>query len=195
VDLDGLVVGEGIEDGDVVVGLLSNGLHSNGFTLARRVLFGELGLDPGDHVHEFGHSAAEELLRPTAIYVKPAVAMMRAGLQVRAFSHMTSDGYLNLLRIRTPTGFVLHTLPEPQPIFDVLQRGGQITEEEMHLVFNMGIGFGVVVPETDVDAVQRISAEHGFGSLVLGYADAAHAGRVVLEPKGLVGEDDHFHPL
>lgn len=195
VDLDRLVVGEGIEDGDVVVGLVSNGIHSNGFTLARRALFAELGLAPTDHVDEFGHSVAEELLRPTTIYVKPAVAMMRAGLQVKAFSHMTSDGFLNLLRVRTQTGFLLHTLPEPPPVFDLIQRGGRIADEEMFLVYNMGIGFGVVVDEADADAVRQIATEHGIDNLVLGYASAAHTGRVLLEPRGLVGEDDHFHRL
>ena len=195
VDLDRLVVGEGIEDGDAVVGLLSNGLHSNGYTLARRVLFDSLGLDPADHVPEFGHTVAEELLRPTAIYVKPALAMLRGGLRVRAFSHITSGGFLNLLRIRSRTGFVLHALPDPQPVFEVIRSAGHVADEEMHRVFNMGIGFCVVVPETEADAVRRIASEHGFDSLVLGRGSSAHAGRVLLEPRGLVGEGDHFRPI
>ena len=195
VDLDRLVVGEGIEDGDAVVGLLSSGLHSNGFTLARRLLFGSLGLDPADHVPEFGHTVAEELLRPTAIYVRPAMAMLRAGLRVRAFSHITSGGLLNLLRVRTPTGFLLHALPEPEPVFDLIRRAGPVADDEMHRVFNMGIGFGVVVPGSEADAVRRIASEHGFDSLVLGHASSAHAGRVLLEPRGLVGEGDHFRPI
>lgn len=192
VDLDGLVVGEGIEDGDAVVGLASNGLHSNGFTLARRVLFGAMGLDPMDHVAEFGHTVAEELLRPTSIYVRPALAMLRAGLAVKAFSHMTSDGFLNLLRVRSRVGYVLHTLPETPPVFDVIQRGGRIADEEMFLVFNMGIGFGIVVAEADADGVCRIGREHGFESLVLGHATAGDPGRVTVEPRRLVGERDQF---
>ena len=195
VDLDRLVVGEGIEDGDAVVGLVSNGLHSNGYSLARRVLFGTLGMDADDHVPEFGHTVAEELLRPTSIYVRPAMAMMRAGLRVRAFSHLTSGGFLNLLRIRSQTGFVLHTLPDPQPVFDLIRRAGPVADVEMHRVFNMGIGFGVVVPESEADAVRRIASEHGFESLVLGHGSSRHAGRVLLEPRGLVGEGDHFRPL
>ena len=195
VDLDRLVVGEAIDDGDAVVGLLSNGLHSNGFTLVRRLLFGSLGLDPDDHFPEFGHTVAEELLRPTAIYVRPAMAMLRAGVRVRAFSHITSGGLLNLLRVRAPTGFVLHTLPDPQPVFEVIRRAGPVADDEMHRVFNMGIGFGVVVPASEADGARRIASEHGFDSLLLGHASSAHAGRVLLEPRGLVGEGDHFRPI
>lgn len=196
VDLDKLVLGEGIDDGDVVVGLLSNGLHSNGYTLARRVFFGELGLQVDDHVDEFGHTVADELLRPTAIYVKPAMAMLRAGLPIKAFSHMTSDGFLNLLRVRSKVGYVLHDLPETQPVFDMLQKGGRIADEEMFLVYNMGIGFGVVVPEDTADEVIRIAAENGSpGAMVLGRANTTDPGRVVIEPRGLVGEDDDFHRL
>jgi phosphoribosylformylglycinamidine cyclo-ligase len=195
VDLDKLVVGAQIEAGDVVVGLHSNGLHSNGYTLARRVFFGELGLKPEDHVDEFGHSVAEELLRPTAIYVKPAVAMLRAGLRVRSFHHMTSDGFLNLLRVRAQVGYRLHTLPETQPVFDLLQKGGNVEDREMFLVYNMGIGFGIVVPPDDVDETLRIAREHGHEGLVLGEATTTDPGRVVIEPKGLVGVDDDFQPL
>lgn len=192
VDLDRLVVGEGIEDGDAVVGLVSNGLHSNGYSLARRVLFGTLGLDAADHVPELGHTVADELLRPTSIYVRPAMAMLREGLRVRAFSHLTSGGFLNLLRVRSQTGFVLHALPDPQPVFDLIGRAGPVADEEMHRVFNMGIGFAVVVPETEADAVRRIASEHGFESLLLGHGSSSHPGRVLLEPRGLVGEGDHF---
>jgi phosphoribosylformylglycinamidine cyclo-ligase len=188
-----LVVGEDIVDGDVVVGLASNGVHSNGYTLARRVFFEELGYDVDTHVPELGHTVGEELLRPTAIYVRPAMAMLRAGLQVRAFSHMTSDGLLNLLRVRARTGYVIDCLPPPGPVFDLIQQGGNVADEEMFLVYNMGIGFGVVVAPEDADRVRQIAGEHGFDSWVLGRADSSEVGKVVVEPRGLVGEDDFFH--
>lgn len=195
VPADAMVVGAGIADGDLVVGLSSNGVHSNGYTLARRVLFDEMGYTVDSQVPELGRTVGEELLRPTAIYVRPAVEMMRAGLAVRSFSHMTSDGLLNLLRVKTPTGYVLDYLPEPPPIFELLQRGGRIADEEMFLVYNMGIGFGVVVAPEDADEVRQIAGKYGFESWVLGRADASQSGRVVVEPRGLVGEDDFFHKL
>ena len=92
-------------------------------------------------------------------------------------------------------GYVLHTLPETQPVFDVIQRGGQIADEEMFLVFNMGIGFGIVVAAADADAVCHIGRKHGFDSLILGHATTADPGRVLVAPRRLVGEDDHFRRI
>ena len=195
VPLEEMIVGEGIDDGDVVVGLKSNGIHSNGYTLARRVLFDEMGLTVDSRVPELGGSVGEELLRPTAIYVRPAVDMMRADVRIKAFSHMTGDGFLNLLRVRTDTGFVLEFLPEPDPVFHVLQEGGGLSDEEMFLVFNMGIGFGVVTPEKDADAVRAIARRHGFESWVLGRAAGDLSGKVVVEPRQLIGENDEFRKI
>ena len=192
VPLDEMLVGEDIDDGDVVVGLKSNGIHSNGYTLARRVLLDEMGLTVDTHVPELGVSVGEELLRPTAIYVRPAVDMMRADVRIKSFSHMTSDGFLNLLRVRTDTGFVLDYLPEPDPVFQVLQDGGGLSDEEMFLVYNMGVGFGVVTPEKDSDAVRAIARRHGFEAWVLGRAASDLPGKVVVEPRHLIGESDEF---
>ena len=195
VPLDEMIVGEDIDDGDVVVGLKSNGIHSNGYTLARRVLFDEMGLTVDTRVPELGRSVGEELLRPTAIYVRPAVDMMRADVRIKAFSHMTGDGILNLLRVRTDTGFVLDYLPEPDPVFQVLQEGGRLADEEMFLVFNMGIGFGVVTPEKDADAVRAIARRHCFEAWVLGRAASDLPGKVVVEPRHLIGENDGFRKI
>ena len=195
VPLEEMIVGEDIDDGDVVVGLKSNGIHSNGYTLARRVLFDEMGLSVDSHVPELGRSIGEELLRPTAIYVRPAVDMMRADVRIKAFSHLTGDGFLNLLRVRTDTGFVLDCLPEPDPVFQVLQEGGRLSDEEMFLVFNMGIGFAVVTPENDADAVRVIARRHGFESGVLGRAASDLSGKVVVEPRQLIGENDEFRKI
>ena len=195
VPLEEMIVGEDIDDGDVVVGLKSNGIHSNGYTLARKVLFEEMGLTVDSHVPELGRSVGEELLRPTAIYVRPAIDMMRADVRIKAFSHMTSDGFLNLLRVRTNTGFVLDYLPEPDPVFQVLQEGGRLADEEMFLVFNMGVGFGVVTPEKDADAVRAIALRHGFEAWVLGRAAGHLAGKVIVEPRQLIGENDVFRKI
>ena len=192
VALDSLVVGEGIDEDDVVVGLKSNGLHSNGFSLARRVLFDQLGLSIHEQVSELGHSVGDELLRPTAIYVRAALDMLAAGARVKAFSHITGDGLLNLLRVRSPVGFRIEYLPEPEAVFDLIQGGGKVSDEEMFTVFNMGIGFAVVVPGQDAERVKQIAAKNGFDSWLLGYPLESLEGKVMLEPKQLIGEGDRF---
>lgn len=192
VALDELVVGDGITDDDVVVGLESNGLHSNGYSFARRVLFDELGLAIDEQVSEFGHTVADELLRPTAIYVRPALEMLASGAKVKALSHITGDGLLNLLRVRSAVGFRIDFLPEPDPVFELIQRGGKVSDGEMFFVFNMGIGFAVVVDGADVETVRAIAGKYGFKSWPIGYPLESLAGKVMVEPKQLVGEGDGF---
>ncbi len=192
VALDGLVVGDGIDEDDVVVGLKSNGLHSNGFSLARRVLFEQLGLSIHEQVSELGHTVGDELLRPTAIYVRAALDMLSEGARVKAFSHITGDGLLNLLRVRSPVGFKIESVPEPDPVFDLIQSGGKVSDEEMFTVFNMGVGFAVVVPMHDAELVKQIAGRYGFDSWHLGYPLESLDGKVMVEPRQLIGEGDRF---
>ena len=192
VPLDRILVGQDIDDDDVVIGLCSNGIHSNGYTLARRVFFDTLGYSPDHYVPEFGHSVAEELLRPTHIYVRPAVELLRSQARVKALINITSDGLLNLNRLRSNTGYAIDYLPEPEPVFQLLQEGGKVSDEEMFLVYNMGIGFCVIAPREDADLVCQIAGKNGFASDVIGRAVANLEKKVMVEPKGLVGEGDSF---
>src|SRR5579884_2170844 len=122
VALDRLLDGSTIADGDVVVGLASSGIHSNGLTLARRVLVGDDPRRLAEYVPELGRTLGEELLEPTRIYVQPVLAMLRADLPLRALAHITGDGLLNLTRVAAPVSFVLDHLPEDIPaIFRLIQ--------------------------------------------------------------------------
>ena len=192
VALDELVVGEGITEDDVLIGFKSNGLHSNGYSLARGVLFDRLGLGIDEEVAEFGHTVADELLRPTAIYVRPALDILASGARVKAFSHITGDGLLNLLRIRSEVGFLIDFLPEPQPVFELIQRGGKVSDEEMFFVFNMGIGFAAVIDRADAESAQAIALNYGFESWTIGRPLESLVGKVMIEPKQLVGEGGGF---
>ncbi len=95
--------------------------------------------------------------------------MLRAGLRVKALAHITSTGFLNLSRAAADVGYVLDTLPEPQPIFHLIQRHGNVTDEEMFFTYNMGVGYCVIVASEDAASVQQVARAHGVESHVIGY--------------------------
>jgi phosphoribosylformylglycinamidine cyclo-ligase len=194
VPLDRILVGQDVCPGDVLVGLASTGIHSNGLTLARRVLLDQAGLRVDARVPELSRSLGEELLAPTRIYVREVCAMLDAGLPIKALLHITGDGLLNLRRIQAAMGFVIEQLPEPQPIFRLIQARGQVSEAEMYQVFNMGVGFGVVTAPAAVEQVRAIARQHGAMAYVLGHAVADPERRVWLRPKGLVSAGNTFMP-
>jgi phosphoribosylformylglycinamidine cyclo-ligase len=192
VALDRLIVGDGIVPGDAIVGLRSTGIHSNGLTLARRVLFGDGRFSANTYSEDLAAKVGEVLLEPTRIYVREVLEMLRDGLQIKALVHVTSDGFLNLARIRRPIGYVLERLPAPQPIFALIQESGGVSDAEMFKTYNMGTGFCIVVAQADVDNARAIAGRYGVESDVLGHTVDDPRQRVWLEPKRLVGEDKQF---
>src|SRR5215216_1459778 len=145
VALDHLVTGAACAPGDALIGLPSSGLHSNGYTLARRVLE-PLGLDARPDVLG-GASVADALLEPTVIYVRAVLELLRSGVPVHGLAHITGGGLSNLVRLSGSVGFAIEApLPAP-PVFELLSERGSIPEPEMWAIFNMGCGFVAVVPE------------------------------------------------
>ncbi|MFN3476548.1 MAG: phosphoribosylformylglycinamidine cyclo-ligase, partial [Candidatus Methylomirabilales bacterium] len=113
VSLDQVIIGQDIQEGDVVIGLRSNGIHSNGLTLARKILFQKAKLRPDQYLPELGRTLGEELLEPTRIYVREVLTLLRSGLTIKALIHITSDGLLNLTRVQSEVGYVIEDLPDP----------------------------------------------------------------------------------
>jgi phosphoribosylformylglycinamidine cyclo-ligase len=192
VPLSQILIGQEIQEGDIVVGLRSSGIHSNGLTLARRALFEQGGLDVYRRMQDLGRTLGEELLEPTRIYVRECVEMLQQGLAIKAFCHITSDGFLNLTRVAAKVGYRLDSLPEPHPIFQLIQRYGEVSDEEMFRVYNMGIGLCVVVASNDVGAVQLIAKKHGTESMVIGSAIRDDQQEVKIPSRGLVGRNGEF---
>ena len=156
-----IIYGNNLKPGDVVIGLRSSGLHSNGITLARKVLFKQWGgkYDPFEIPDGLTRELVYEVLEPTRIYVKPFFKL-RKQVNVKAAVHITGDAYLKfdkLMKFSKGIGFVFDNF-KPQPIFELIQKTasevkGVITDEEMLKTFNMGWGFAVVVEKEDVDQV------------------------------------------
>lgn len=169
----GLIDGSKVRPGDALIGVASNGVHSNGLTLARSVLQRKLGFE--EWVAELGGTLADELLRPTRIYVAQVEALAKAGVQPRALAHITGDGFLNIRRIEAPVGFEIDFLPPAPPIFDLIRKLGELDAAEMASVFNLGVGLTVVVPESDVE--RTLAALRGTG------VDAWRLGRAVADPE------------
>jgi phosphoribosylformylglycinamidine cyclo-ligase len=155
VALDAIVDGSAVEPGDVVIGLPSTGLHSNGYTLARSALSG-IALDD----ERLGRPLGEALLEPTEIYVKPIVELLRSEVEVRGLAHITSGGSGNLLRLAADVGYEIDDPLPVLPIFELIQERGEVSDEEMREVFNMGCGFCVVVRERDEGAGLEMLRRH-----------------------------------
>jgi len=171
VPLDRVLFGQQVTPGDVVVGISSSGLHSNGFTLARKVLAPSRA-DYERHEPAFERTIGEELLEPTALYVELARDLLSSGLAVHAICHITGDGFVNLSRVEAPVGFELDALPEPQPVFQVIEERGGIPKAEMYSVFNMGVGLCVVLPEKDASAAMEAASRHAFDAWIIGRVTA-----------------------
>ncbi len=167
---DRLVLGRDVRPGDALVGLASSGLHSNGYTLARRVLLRDARLALDTWIDELGRTLGEELLEPTEIYVRPILALAEAGIAARGLVHITGDGFLNMCRLEADVGFRIERVPWTRPIFELIARLGRVPATEMFRVFNMGIGFVAIVGPGDVDATVE--------TLRAGSADAAVIGTV-----------------
>jgi phosphoribosylformylglycinamidine cyclo-ligase len=184
VELERMITGRRIEPGDAVIGLPSSGIHSNGLTLARRVL---------DNLEEEvdGQTVGELLLEPTAIYVRAIRELVASEIDVRGLAHITGDGFLNLLRLEASVGYRIDSpLPVPS-VFDLIAERGAVEPAELYEVFNMGCGFCCVVPVGDAEAAVELLAARHPGTAVIGRTTTA-AGVVELPRQRLRGSREGF---
>lgn len=152
-----IVTGEKIKPGDIIIGLSSSGIHSNGYTLARKVIQNTNLFYSDKFPDSFypGKTIGEILLTPTRIYVKEIVELLKK-VKVHGIAHITGGGLRNLPRLNKNVKFVIDDPFEPQDIFKFLQNHGNIDDKEMYQTFNMGMGLVVIVSKKDVDEAIRI---------------------------------------
>jgi len=172
VDYDDIIDGKSITTGDLIIGLASSGLHSNGFSLVRKVFAKDLG-NLGAYSPDLGCTLGEELLRPTRIYVKPLLHVIRKfGKDIKGVSNITGGGHNENVPRMLPDGVRAHIevsgIPKI-PIFEILAYKGKIPESDMYNTFNMGVGLVMTVSESSADAVMAALREQGETPLHIGY--------------------------
>lgn len=166
-----LITGEKVKKGDIIIGIPSSGLHSNGFSLVRKILLKDNELELNKVYEGFEKTLGEEVLTPTRIYVKTIKALLEKNIDVHGMCHVTGGGfYENVPRI-IPEGLCANIdvakIDTPK-IFDFLMEKGNIPKEEMYNVFNMGIGFMVIIDEADVAATMASLEASGEKPVILG---------------------------
>jgi phosphoribosylformylglycinamidine cyclo-ligase len=192
VALDKVIDGRHVRDGDVVIGVRSSGIHSNGLTLARKALFERHRYAVTHKFDELAATIGEELLRPTDIYVREAMEIIAQVRGLKALANITSDGLLNLTRVAAPVGYEIDRLIEPHPIFPLIQRHAEVDDSEMFEVFNMGIGFCYVVDPADAELTLSILESHGRVAQRIGTAVADPQKIVHIPQRNLAGQHKRF---
>ena len=169
VERDQIIDGSKIVPGDVLIGLESSGIHSNGYSLVRKVLLEDAKLDLDRHIPEFGRTLGEELLEPTRIYA-PAVLELVKEVQVKGLAHVTGGGIPGNVPRAFPEGVrmkISWNWPVP-PVFEMIREIGRIPDEEMRAVFNMGIGMVVIVGREQADRVFAVMKRLGLKAYEMG---------------------------
>jgi phosphoribosylformylglycinamidine cyclo-ligase len=166
----GIVNGAGIAAGDTLIALPSSGLHTNGYSLARKIAFDVLGLGVDSHVEELGTTVGEALLRPHRSYLRPITPLLDRGL-IKGMAHITGGGITENLPRTLPAGLTFSldrqswTIP---PLFEWLQRAGGIGEAEMFRAFNMGAGLILVAAPADAGEIVSLLEQSGESAWVIG---------------------------
>lgn len=167
---DSIIDGSDIRVGNKIIGLASSGLHSNGYSLARKICFEEMNLSVEDHIKEFGCSLGEELLRPTRIYVESVLKTLRQ-YKINGLVHNTGGGFQDNVPRVLPAGCKATIDPQAwpvPPIFTFLETNGRVSREEMFRTFNMGIGMMALVSDDIVEDVMQQFEAFGEHPYVIG---------------------------
>lgn len=163
VDKKKIIDGSSIAAGDAIIGLASSGLHSNGFSLVRKLLLQDHGYKLDDEVAELGGKLGDVLLTPTKIYVKPVLAMLER-INIKGMAHITGGGFLENIPRVLPAGVnarIEYGSWPILPIFSLLQRLGSVSNNDMFRTFNMGIAMVLVVPAEQADEAIRLAEANG----------------------------------
>src|SRR6202045_854947 len=184
--------GSGVRPGDVIIGLPSSGLHSNGYSLARHVLFGTAGMKLADRVPGTARPLDDALLQPTRIYVAAVQALWAAGVEPRGLVNISGGGLLNLARLQADVSYELDPLPPPPPVFGLIAEAGEVRAATMYSTFNMGTGFAIVVPAARQQAAMAALKSVGEEPARVGWVTGRPGRAVSVPAAGIRGRGDTF---
>jgi len=187
--------GSAVRPGDVIIGLPSSGLHSNGYSLARHVLFDVAGLTLDDRVPGTARHLDDALLQPTRVYVAAIAALWAAGVEPRALVNVSGGGLLNLGRLAADVSYELDALPPPPPVFGLIADAGKVPAATMYATFNMGIGFAIVVPAARQLAAMAALKGVGEEPARVGWVTSRTGRTVSIPAAGLRGRGDAFEVI
>ncbi|MDP4163554.1 MAG: phosphoribosylformylglycinamidine cyclo-ligase [Bacillota bacterium] len=171
-----LISGEELAEGDVLIGLASSGLHSNGYSLVRKILLEEAQMDVHDFVEELGCELGEELLRPTQIYVQPILSALKKH-SIKGMAHITGGGFIENIPRMLPEGLGANIYEGKWPIlpiFHLLEEKGNLKQQEMYNIFNMGIGMVVAADKTSTPSLIKLFSECGVDAYEIGAITAGN---------------------
>ncbi len=172
VEKDKIIIGDKIRNGDILIGIASSGLHTNGYSLARRVLFSHKGHTVKTHINELGETLGEALLKPHRNYSKIIHSLMDGSMvEIKGIAHITGGGFIdNIPRILPDncTAVIKKGSWEILPIFSIIQREGNVSDEDMFRTLNMGIGLVIVISDKDIKKILDHLNKSGFKSWEIG---------------------------
>jgi len=170
VDRDRIIDGSSIRPGDIVIGLPSSGLHSNGFSMVRKIFFGMAKISTGDYIPELGCTLGEELLKPTRIYAGTVLELIE-NFEIKGIAHITGGGFFENLPRVLPKGrdiIVRRGSWEVPPVFHLIQKTGDVDEREMFSTFNMGIGLVLITSPYEGDKLVSLLKTKGEKACIIG---------------------------
>lgn len=183
-----LNLGKRIKPGDSIVGLKSSGLHSNGYTLARKILLEKYQID--DTAEFLSTTVGKELLKPTAIYTEAVLQVLEAyGNDIHGLAHVTGGGFTKLRRLNSKVDYVLDKMPSVSGVFKQMQIDGNVTFEEMYRTFNMGIGFCLIISKNVVNEVVKMLAQKKSKGMIVGSIKRNGTGETFVRTEEMVGHN------
>jgi phosphoribosylformylglycinamidine cyclo-ligase len=180
---DRIITGAAIKPGDAIIGVRSSGVHSNGLTLARKIV-NKAGLGFQSEEPKLGRRWGEELLEPTEIYVRGIMAAV-AKHEIHGMANITGGGLRNLIRLKKGLEYRIEERQAPHEVFSLLQELGNVEDREMYQTFNMGMGYAIIAPEGEAKGIIQTIKRSGHASKVVGSVARSKATKATLPELGL----------